>query len=1268
MTCFKHNKSNLAANFTIYGTAIAAALALLAPEAQAWEFDTCSSKLETEVEFRQPQAMIMLDKSGSMKNILEDVDKDPDQDWGIWRYGGSIWPNNQRTEESYDTNAHWADPFPEQYYDPSLGGRDPDKDPVDVWSAPFINQSPMIEPSYGYFGPSPQSDSEMYRRSFWFDEPGSLWDVSVRELGDVLKNYDAENPAAGDQPKIKFGLGTYTNWYTNDVIISAPGWGMIWSEASEYSDSDTFMEFFRHPQQGGPSRGATPTQQAIDVMRQSSTINNENTANSGILITDGVPNLWYEDGIAKSDHDGPRAHAASVEAACRHRETAPMFVIGFSDLADPEFNNLVAAAGGTGSCVDEQNTQVDPCDGSHDAIDLVNKLNDDKLSCTGAYQADTGDEIKQALDAVISEISCTYPLDVLNAPGRQAPEDPEGSRVFLGACDPGPATQKAMGSEYTSQSRGEPYMTSRAELGLPCSGVCGAVNSKNGELVYELPTTPGEEHTARVRVADYLHNCSDPIKLEVRMDSTEVLGQWIGEGINDWNEIEFNFTPTHDRTFISVVQLNDAHCEGEGNCDPSCDPFSGDLNLYVDWVKVVDPQAGCSGVGGLSYQPPGSNSRGWTFNENRSQVKLVGSACSNVQSGRVDRVVTQVACPCEEITGSMCRTGSGATCPVGFWECTDHWQDICVPDDECEIGECAPVTQHDLSRRQPNVQMVVDNSGSMAWRIADSRSGNKIEDDPDEARHNIARRVLADLAQWSHKGLGCYSDGTNCDRLRLGIHFWSTSKKKKYSAQEDMTPEMIKNAFDTNSPTGGTNFHLAGELLRDESALTDPDAANIGLMVTDGEPSSLSTVQQDLTTTCNIRKRDAAPIATYVLGFGVQNADHVNSLVAAAGGTGSCCEGPNCRMDDPESSLDPCELSASQRNKLAQGAYYNNYTHYYGEQVTCEGNISATTPDALKNELMSLFQSFECVFPLTLLPDMESASKNPVGTRVHIYMNNAGDLVKVPYVEDTEGQQQFVAQLASKGVADAEDFIDDGWSFANSGRTAVRLSKNVCDQIQADEVSRVDTQVCKVCENTGDECEVPCNPGDEHCGDDGYLMGRCRIGEVICVKGKEYCVQTRNPMPEICNGIDDDCNGVVDDLSASVATWTDAEWDFAQYEDKDFTALACYGNNVCTCAGGEADPAFGKATDFDELYSHLSGQHGIQESVTANCYCGEGISEAAGTPPPASWPAEAGADAAAEGGAMCSMSGSTQSSALDAWWFVGLLGIAGAGRLRRRLS
>src|SRR5699024_10661431 len=114
--------------------------------------------------------------------------------------------------------------------------------------------------------------------------------------------------------------------------------------------------------------------------------------------------------------------------------------------------------------------------------------------------------------------------------------------------------------------------------------------------------------------------------------------------------------------------------------------------------------------------------------------------------------------------------------------------------------------------------------------------------------------------------------------------------------------------------------------------------------------------------------------------------------------------------------------------------------------------------------------------------------------------------------------------------------------------------------------------------------------------------GRCRVGEFICVKGEEYCIQTRNPRPEICNGIDDDCNGVVDDLSDSTRTWTDAEWDFSKYSDADYSALACFGNSVCTCAGNESDPIFGRASDLDEFYQHLSGQYGIQQDASANCY------------------------------------------------------------------
>src|SRR5690606_13757660 len=138
-------------------------------------------------------------------------------------------------------------------------------------------------------------------------------------------------------------------------------------------------------------------------------------------------------------------------------------------------------------------------------------------------------------------------------------------------------------------------------------------------------------------------------------------------------------------------------------------------------------------------------------------------------------------------------------------------------------------------------------------------------------------------------------------------------------------------------------------------------------------------------------------------------------LVAAAGGTGQCCLGDGCSMDDPVTALDPCDYTDNNTTigNLADAVRYNS--NFQGKKVHCEGNIPAADRDALKARLLELFENLQCTFPLTRLPDMEAASTNPPGTRVGIYLTAAGDGVAVPHIDNAAAQAEFVAQLTAKG-------------------------------------------------------------------------------------------------------------------------------------------------------------------------------------------------------------------------------------------------------------
>ncbi len=117
---------------------------------------------------------------------------------------------------------------------------------------------------------------------------------------------------------------------------------------------------------------------------------------AGILITDGYPN---------------NATNAVVEA-CNHRDEAPLYVVGLSSGTDKEFNDVVAAAGGTGSC-----TNGDPCDNPSNYWHYKN-------NCDGSFQTNNATQLAVDLANIANDLSCTYPLSVLG--GGSVPEDTQG--------------------------------------------------------------------------------------------------------------------------------------------------------------------------------------------------------------------------------------------------------------------------------------------------------------------------------------------------------------------------------------------------------------------------------------------------------------------------------------------------------------------------------------------------------------------------------------------------------------------------------------------------------------------------------------------------------------------------------------------------------------------------------------------------------------------------------------------------------------------------
>ncbi|MFW5966630.1 MAG: hypothetical protein ACOCV2_03880 [Persicimonas sp.] len=240
---------------------------------------------------------------------------------------------------------------------------------------------------------------------------------------------------------------------------------------------------------------------------------------------------------------------------------------------------------------------------------------------------------------------------------------------------------------------------------------------------------------------------------------------------------------------------------------------------------------------------------------------------------------TQIICPNE---GELCDLEDEGECALGRYECINE-RDVCEPfegNNDCNSSACAGEQTHETTNVQPNVQFTVDRSGSMN----------------SNGRWDSARRVNKRLAEWSYNDEGCEDDGRYCDKTHMGVHFWGghsynqdgDKEVESISAQEDIDEDDVQDAYDDLGPSGGTEFHRAARLLANEDELKDEETSNFGIFVTDGIAIHAITAREAARRFCDLKSRSSAPITTYAVGFqgGQQN---LNSLMAAAGGTGSCC-------------------------------------------------------------------------------------------------------------------------------------------------------------------------------------------------------------------------------------------------------------------------------------------------------------------------------------------------------------------------------------------
>jgi uncharacterized protein (TIGR03382 family) len=303
--------------------------------------------------------------------------------------------------------------------------------------------------------------------------------------------------------------------------------------------------------------------------------------------------------------------------------------------------------------------------------------------------------------------------------------------------------------------------------------------------------------------------------------------------------------------------------------------------------------------------------------------------------------------------------------------------------------------------------------------------------------------------------------------------------------------------------------------------------------------------------------------------------------------------------------------------------------------------------------MLDIINKIECTFPLSLFPGVASAPEYPRFTLVDLYFPSMNAFLSIPHIDNPAGITQMVDTLDNWGFRPTAQYRDDGWFFANEGRTAVKLTPDLCAMINEDRVAtQVRTQVCQPCPNEGKPCQVTCAAGEENCFD-GFKVGRCGAGQYACIAGDEFCAQVANPMPEICNGVDDDCDNEIDDLSENKEQWSGLQWNLKARFGGEYDGYYCRYENSCGCPNG-ADAFSGDASSPDEFLTYLEFH-----AANGTCQCGAGLETPGFSPVEEGAMGEQQAEPAAGG-----CSSSSQQS--PAGGLLGLLLAAGLALLGRR--
>ncbi|MEZ4458877.1 MAG: vWA domain-containing protein [bacterium] len=301
------------------------------------------------------------------------------------------------------------------------------------------------------------------------------------------------------------------------------------------------------------------------------------------------------------------------------------------------------------------------------------------------------------------------------------------------------------------------------------------------------------------------------------------------------------------------------------------------------------------------------------------------------------------------------------------------------------VFTCVPPTEHVIGPKNPNVMLMLDVTGSM-----DQSSGEDVDGDgSNDSKLKVAKLAIDDIGNSIYTPGACTGPGDpSCDDIILGLSVFSGSQSAYVpgvnaeileSCAEDSAPAVIAAAY-AQGASSTTNTDDAMKLLGLCPDLNDPSRPNIAVVITDGKPDAGQGMrrrhrterlqQTPLRTRVRIAIEAVNPITTFMVGLGSGSIEQMNSVMAAAGGTGQCCYGATapCAAADQ---VDPCSIPPGDiiASNTALVAGYE-----------CTGSIEATGSD-LKDACSTLSRVLGACFLWTFLPATPWAQQTRTQTR-----------------------------------------------------------------------------------------------------------------------------------------------------------------------------------------------------------------------------------------------------------------------------------------------